>query len=325
MSSPCTAVVVPPTVAGLDGRCSSGLFGVRRSGPRARGATIRQRSQPAERSSSTASTCDPGTWTTTSPGVLKPPVPSSTSQRDPAVGARAPPTPTAGRSGRCRGPPASHSTWIATAQFGTGAIEPDVAACRRPAASPRTRRPAARWPARSTGRTAGRRRPPVITYVRRQCEDVRGRRSCGTRSPRSSAGAASRPRCRPRRHGPPRAAAVSQNVTGTLAAVCGKHPQADQVEELHVEPVGHPVEPVEHRVGEVGEGLEDGHAGIGHVVVGPLGTATHDQSFGVVDQVLEAAVVEAGCGRRHRLTPRRGSRRTGRRGCAGRSCRGSHR
>ena len=106
---------------------------------------------------------------------------------------------------------------------------------------------------------------------------------------------------------------------------------ADQLEELDVDPVGHPVEPVEQLVGHPGEQLDQRHAGVGDVVVGPLRAALLDEPLGVVDEVLEAAVVEVRAGRAWqastapsaswRIAPA-GSRRTGRRGCAGRWCRG---
>ena len=39
--------------------------------------------------------------------------------------------------------------------------------------------------------------------------------------------------------------------------------------------------------------------GIGHVVIGPRRAARHDHPLGVVDQFLEASVVEIGSGQGH--------------------------
>ena len=97
--------------------------------------------------------------------------------------------------------------------------------------------------------------------------------------------------------------ADSQNVTRRLAAVGGKQPHADQLEELDVVAVGDPVEPVDQLVDHVGERLDERDAGIGHVVVGPLRAALLHDALGVVDEVLEAAVVEVrGAGSGHRAT-----------------------
>jgi hypothetical protein len=81
----------------------------------------------------------------------------------------------------------------------------------------------------------------------------------------------------------------------------GGRPQADaeQVEELHVGALGHPVEPPQDLVGHVREGLDQRHPGVVDVVVGPLGAALLDQPLGVVDQRLERAIVEVGGGQRH--------------------------
>ncbi len=93
--------------------------------------------------------------------------------------------------------------------------------------------------------------------------------------------------------------ADSQNVTLVVAGGGGKQADADQLEELDVVAVGYPVEPVEELVGHVGERLDQGDAGVGDVVVRPLRAAPLDQPLGVVDQVLEAAVVQVGCRQRH--------------------------
>ncbi len=44
-------------------------------------------------------------------------------------------------------------------------------------------------------------------------------------------------------------------------------------------------------------GLDEGDAGVGDVVVAPLGAGRLDVAFGVVDELLEAAVVEVGDGK----------------------------
>ena len=67
---------------------------------------------------------------------------------------------------------------------------------------------------------------------------------------------------------------------------------ADQLEELDVVPVRHAVEPIDELVGHPGERLDQGHAGIGHVVVRPFGAALLDEPLRLVDEVLEATIVE---------------------------------
>src|SRR5256884_5998605 len=52
------------------------------------------------------------------------------------------------------------------------------------------------------------------------------------------------------------------------------------------------VEPVENLVGHPGEGLDQGDPRVGHVVVGPFRALLMDDPLGVVDQVLEASIVE---------------------------------
>ena len=67
---------------------------------------------------------------------------------------------------------------------------------------------------------------------------------------------------------------------------------ADQLEELHVVPVRHAVQPVDELVRHPGEGLDQRHARIGDVVVSPLGAALLDESLGLVDEVLEPTIVK---------------------------------
>ena len=110
--------------------------------------------------------------------------------------------------------------------------------------------------------------------------------------------------------------------------------QADQLEELDVVPVRDAVQPVDQLVHHLRERLDQRDARVADVVVGPVGRALLDQALGVVDERLEVAVVEVGGGQDHvssrpsALPTRTGSaraaesRRRGRPGCAGRSCRG---
>ena len=72
---------------------------------------------------------------------------------------------------------------------------------------------------------------------------------------------------------------------------------AHQVEEVHVQPVRHLVDPVEHHLAHPREQLDQRDARVGHVVVGPLGGEARDQALGLVDDVLEGAVVEVRAGR----------------------------
>lgn len=74
---------------------------------------------------------------------------------------------------------------------------------------------------------------------------------------------------------------------------------ADQVEKGEVVLLRHPVEAVDDLVGHVGDGLDEGDAGVGDVVVGPLRGALLDVALGVVDELLEAAVVEVRGGQGH--------------------------
>ncbi len=74
---------------------------------------------------------------------------------------------------------------------------------------------------------------------------------------------------------------------------------ADQVEELDVDPLRHPVEPVEQLVGHVRERLDQRHARVVDVVIRPAGAALLHEALRVVDELLEAAVVEVGSRKRH--------------------------
>ena len=91
----------------------------------------------------------------------------------------------------------------------------------------------------------------------------------------------------------------SQNVTPDARRGGREEAHADQVEELDVDPLGHPVEPVEQLVGHVRERLDQRHARVVDVVIRPAGAALLHEALRVVDELLEAAVVEVGCGKRH--------------------------
>lgn len=74
---------------------------------------------------------------------------------------------------------------------------------------------------------------------------------------------------------------------------------ADQVQEGEVVLVRDPVEPVDDLVGHVGHRLDERDTGVRDVVVGPLRGALLDVALGIVDELLEAAVVEVGRGQGH--------------------------
>ncbi len=78
---------------------------------------------------------------------------------------------------------------------------------------------------------------------------------------------------------------------------------AEQVEEGGVVPVGHPVEPVEQLVDHVRERLDERDPGVRHVVVGPFGRALLDVPLGLVDELLEAPVVQVGGRQGHQAAP----------------------
>ena len=81
---------------------------------------------------------------------------------------------------------------------------------------------------------------------------------------------------------------------------CGREqPDIDELQELHVEAVRDPVEPVQQLIGHPRERLDERDARVGDVVVGPLGTALLHHPFRLVHEVLETAVVEIGDGKCH--------------------------
>ena len=79
-----------------------------------------------------------------------------------------------------------------------------------------------------------------------------------------------------------------------------EQPDPDQLEELHVVPVRDPVDPVQELVRHPGEELDQGDAGVGDVVVRPLRATLLDEPFRVVDEILEAAIVQVGDRQGHR-------------------------
>src|SRR5437763_3964720 len=107
-----------------------------------------------------------------------------------------------------------------------------------------------------------------------------------------------------------------------------KEPDADQVQELEVVALWDPIQSVEQLIRHPGERLDQGYARIGNVVISPFGTLLLDQALGVIDQVLEAAIVEVRDRKCHAHPPPTAdcsfmfvlpeSRRRGRPGCADR-------
>jgi hypothetical protein len=91
--------------------------------------------------------------------------------------------------------------------------------------------------------------------------------------------------------------ADSQQVT-SAARRRREQPDADQVEEPGSSS-RYPVEAVDELVDHVGEHLDEGDAGVGDVVVGPLRTTLLDEPLGFVDELLETAVVEVRCWQGH--------------------------
>ena len=63
----------------------------------------------------------------------------------------------------------------------------------------------------------------------------------------------------------------------------------DQFEELDVVEVGNPVETVDELINHLGHRLDQRHAGVGDVVVGPGRAALLHKSLGVIDEILEVS------------------------------------
>jgi hypothetical protein len=79
------------------------------------------------------------------------------------------------------------------------------------------------------------------------------------------------------------------------------HPE--QVEELHEGLLGQAVQPVEQDLGQVGEDLDQGDAGIVDRAVGPLRTEAAGALERLLDKVAEGPVVQVGNGKRHEFPP----------------------
>ncbi len=66
----------------------------------------------------------------------------------------------------------------------------------------------------------------------------------------------------------------------------------EQVEQRHVQLLGHPVQPVDDRLGQPREQLDQRDPWVGDVVLGPLRAALREPQARLVDEVLEVPVVE---------------------------------
>ena len=73
----------------------------------------------------------------------------------------------------------------------------------------------------------------------------------------------------------------------------------EQLEQGDVQLVGDAVQAVDEHVGHPGEELDQGDAGVGDVVLGPLRARARDPGAGLVHEILEAAVVELDLGQAH--------------------------
>src|SRR5258705_55300 len=74
-------------------------------------------------------------------------------------------------------------------------------------------------------------------------------------------------------------------------------------EELAPVALGYPVDPVDVLLDQVGEQLQQGHARVVQVVIGPAGREARDQRARLLDEVVPAARVEIECGERHQSAP----------------------
>ncbi len=82
-----------------------------------------------------------------------------------------------------------------------------------------------------------------------------------------------------------------------------KQLQTDKFQKLGVVPVRNPVQSVDELVHHLRECLDQGDARIADIVIGPLRHAALYEAFGVVDQRLEVAIVQIGCGKGHQCPP----------------------
>ena len=114
----------------------------------------------------------------------------------------------------------------------------------------------------------------------------------------------------------------------------GKEPDADQFEEFDVVALRNSIEPVQDLVRHPGEGLDQRDTRVRHVVIGPLGAALLHEALGIIDQILEAPIVEVRDWKCHAHPPPAdllfvmsspaGLCRTGRPGCGDRWSRRPH-
>ena len=301
MISAWTACTVPPTVQAVkpvDHRRRA----VHRLALLGDGDT-RARIQPARTPSTrTGAACPDGRCTTIAAGLVEPAglVGAYQFALGPAVAVHASQT-SGGQSGSTPTPSMRPRNSSRTAQSGAGSDRPTVERRPRVPAGPGTRRPRCPGAAVRCGRDrrfdvtggvaahvlpATPERSARSRVVAKTTDSVglgtRGRR----RGTRRHATRCARRRGQPERHRYRRRRRRQQ-------------PQPDQVQELQVHPVGYPVEPEQQLVGHVREGLDERHARVGHVVVGPLRAAAHHHPLGVVDEILESPVVEVGCGQGH--------------------------
>ena len=79
----------------------------------------------------------------------------------------------------------------------------------------------------------------------------------------------------------------------------GQAEQAQEVEELDPVQLRNLVQPEDQLVDHVGEGLDQRDSGVGHVVVGPLGSTLLKEAFRLVDEVLKGAIVQIGGWKAH--------------------------
>ncbi|CAB4733854.1 unannotated protein [freshwater metagenome] len=63
--------------------------------------------------------------------------------------------------------------------------------------------------------------------------------------------------------------------------------------------IRNPVEPVNELIGHVGERLDERYPRVRHVVIGPLRVAKLDETFRLIDEILESTVVEIRCWQGH--------------------------
>lgn len=79
---------------------------------------------------------------------------------------------------------------------------------------------------------------------------------------------------------------------------------ADQVQQGDVGLLGQSIQTIEHRFGQMGEGLQQNHTGIAGREIGPFGTGLAYRAQGCVYQFLEIAVVQVWRWQWHIIHPR---------------------